>query len=395
MLQSEYVVNLSFLKKQEKFFILRIGSETTTGFLLGVDAEKHLTPLGFWEGIALPDFFSLRSGSVRDRIAKISWKTWRVIVAVEPRSAFVARVPATLKRGDSGAPLTQPEFEDFLGKTASQIFNHCRSSASRGLQTSEAETVLIDSRVGGFRVDGHEVLDPLGFRAKEIYVDIELIFTTRDLHEQLRFLFQASRRFFFTDLVRAQIASISQFHVSPCALLLLGEHASFWFDGAASSRESGMSVKNLSWSSRSYFDTICAQWGVGRNIAEQIYHAHLKREFSPGAHRALDKALGEVSNSLFAQLARNRLKGMAFLNTAHPLPFSLPYRRSGVRLEWPPLDGLLENSGFAINAAEWGIPPYLIFERLAPFLELYYDKNDHKANHWLKRRLHWLGALVG
>ena len=155
-----------------------------------------------------------------------------------------------------------------------------------------------------------------------------------------------------------------------------------------------MRKKELGWNNRSFIERITGEWSVSPAAAGAIYQKYCMGEMSEHLRGYCKKLFAPEIASLFSLIRRAGTKGNIFLSLSIDLPMELPVKCGAARIVKPSLQELLERIGLAISPSEWPLPPNEFFGRLAPFLEFYHDKGDHAVNHWLKRRLHWLGAVV-
>ncbi len=386
------VKGIHFWKPKESFLILEISPEEVNGLLLGLDADKKITPRQFLRGT---DWARLaKRPALRHLVTN-------VIVSADSTLAYTASIPVSLKRENPRESLSVVELENILAQTVGRAFNQCRQEAARYLKMDDLDVVLANSRVVNFKIDGHRVLNPLGFQAEKIEAALELTLTTRGLFEEMRrFLsagWSASRpenSFFFIETAEAELSVIHKVQKLPLSMVRLGHfHSTFSvLEEAAVGHLRGRG--KVRWTAQEIIAALQNDWRVTHTAAEKVYHLFLRNETSSHGRKAMEKILAPAAKDLLAELQKAKLKGNVFLDSPLPLPFGLPVRRGKLALYEPPLGQILEHFGFELRPEEWPVPAHRIFRFAAPFLEYYYDRSDLHANRWLRRHLNWLGASV-
>jgi hypothetical protein len=280
--------------------------------------------------------------------------------------------------------------ENLLAQEIGKIFNQRRSEAASKLKLHEIDTILVNYRVMGLKIDDHLVLNPIGFTGKTIKAVLELTFTTRGIFEYLKNIFNADEGFFFTELSRAALSSIAKIQEPPIGLLLLGvgKGRYFMLEKAAWGRvvyESG-----LGWSLGELLEAISLAFQASHGVVLELYEKYLKNDMSEHFRRSLGRVIRPVIMGFAKKLKESKLRGRVYLYSPLPLPIRTPSTVGGVSLNDLPLGGVTDKLGFRINLAQWQLPPDDVFMKLAPFFEFYGDKSDSEINQRLRRRLHWL-----
>lgn len=377
------MIKFNFFHQREKFLILEISPQKTEGLLLGVDQEKNLIPEKIWKD------FSFR------RISKApleNLKKRKLIVSAHPSLVTTISLPLELKREPniSRSPLTLIELENLLSQAIGRMFNQRRAEASLALGLGELDTILVNAKVGNFKVDGHFVLNPVGFGGNAVDAVLELTFTTRQIFDELQGFFNDRDGFFFTGSSRAGLLALSRIQNPPVSLILMDPAHTFYFvleKAAWGYRTQG---GKLDWSLSSLFKAIASSLGASRSVVLKIYDNYLNHETSEHFSRALARIIKPIENNLFHEIKKSRLVRPVYLFSPIPLPFSSPHRNGRVAINAIPLNQILEKTGFKIDLTQWPLTESEVFTKLVPFLEFYYDKSDLEINQKLRRRLHWL-----
>lgn len=383
------MIKLNFWQKKEKFLILEVSGEKNSGFLLSLDEEKNLKLEKHW-----PDF----SWTKVSRRFLRHLEKWKVVVSADPSFASTVSMPVKLEReaGMTRSPLSSIELENLLAQMSAKLFTQVRGEASRELGIDELDTILIDNRVSNFKIDGHHVLNPIDFKAKRLEALLELTLTTRSIFEDWKNFFNVgqTKNFFFTESARSELLALKRFKNLPVNLLVLnsGEFSHFFTLEKAAVGEV-INRHRIKWSTSRLLEIIEKNFGVSRKVSLNLYNLFLEKGLSP----RLEKHIGTLIKPSLDQLVKNlehlKVKGHIYIDSNLNLPTSLSLRKIKATTKKLPTDELTEHLGFNIQGeSNWPWPKDQIFKHLAPFIEFYYNNEDLSINHWLRRRLHWLGS---
>ncbi|MEK9173546.1 MAG: hypothetical protein AAB594_03190 [Patescibacteria group bacterium] len=383
------MIKLPFIDhSREKFLILEVYPGVTRGLLISTDQEKKIKLEKVWSNFS----WSNLSRHFRQKITK-----WNVIVAASPVLAVTTIIPIRLEREKNlhPSPILAGELENLLAQATAKIFNQCRAFASRSLGIDELDTILIDNRVIGFKIDNHQVVNPIDFKAKHLDAIFELTLTTRSIFDDWKNFFNIgeTRNFFFTELSRAEISVLEKITPTPFGLVVMEKDGTTAFHVDRSSKNSIVKRHKINWLAEKMVSLISEAWGIEEPVAREIYLNYLKKEVSPQVFRYLNRLINPILESLYKELKRVNLKGQVFIDAHLPLPTVFPKRLGGLVIADLPILSILDKHGFKADFRDWPIPAHEVSRRLAPFFEFYYNNDKESGvNHWLRRRLHWLGS---
>ncbi|TSC82085.1 MAG: hypothetical protein G01um101420_615 [Parcubacteria group bacterium Gr01-1014_20] len=383
------MIKLPFIDySREKFLLLEVYPRATRGLLISIDQGKKIKLEKIWSNFS----WSNLSRHFRQKITK-----WNVIVSASPVLAVTTVIPIRLERekNSHASPIQAGELENLLAQATAKIFNQCRAFASRSLGIDELDTILIDNRVIGFKIDNHQVVNPIDFKAKHIDAIFELTLTTRKIFDDWKNFFNIgeTRNFFFTELSRAEISVLEKIKRTPFSLVVIEKDGTTAFHIDRSSKNSIVRRFKINWLADKMISEISKAWGVDESIAREIYSNYLKKDVSPHVFRYLSRLTSPVIESLYKELKKANLKGQVFMDTHLPIPTVFPKRLRGMTIVDLPVMPVLDKLGFKADFRDWPIGAHEISRRLAPFFEFYYNNDKESSiNHWLRRRLHWLGS---
>ncbi|MBI4085167.1 MAG: hypothetical protein HY432_01515 [Candidatus Liptonbacteria bacterium] len=362
-------------KTKEKFLLLDVSAEKISGLLISLDDRKKIRKEKVWENMEK----DLSSG--RSRVPVFADKT---IVACEPELAFKIFVPLSMKRESSNKPIERTELENILAQAIAKIFNHCRREASLVLGMDELDTILADSNISEFEIDGHRVINPLGFKPAEIRAVIKMTFAGRDTFERVKAV-RKKKDFFFTEKWQAQASAIARTDSKRADLLSVCKQKSYLYY-PEEDPDKATARKEIRWSVDALTDEIKGIWDLNSKAAANVYEYYAGEGVSVSLDRYFKKIFSKAVKNLLSQIKKLKTSAKIYVigNIRVDLIGKNPFCE-------PPFRGFIEKSGFEIDMRKPS-PDSEVFQQLAPFFEFYYDNSESEINDWLKRRLNWLGS---
>ena len=366
--------------RREKFFVLLIAPEKVSAVLFAVTRDRIMSCEKFW-----PDFDLSSSSRWWPKILP----HWNVVVAASPNLAYTAHVSFQLERehGEK-TPLSFPELENLLSRGMNQEFIRYRKIASQALGVSDLDTVLADSRIIDFKIDGHRVHNPITFSPKQLHAAVEITFIHRQLYESLRNLIRR-QNFFFTSSAQAKLTTLQKAYSAPFALAVLESPHSALFQVVSSDLGNDYRRHDLAWSAKEFLEVFIETWGVNEEIARDLYRLHEKGMLPKSSEAHVAKRFKEISERLDASLKSVSASGTILVTSQEEIPFT----SKKFTFQKISLPTLLEKMGFTAVGDNWPVADYERFSYIAPLLDFFSDQGSQEINRWLRRRLHWLGSM--
>ena len=383
------MIDFHLFQNKEKYLILEVGEKSTSGFLLRLDPDKEIILEKTWSNF----FWTKISRRFRRHLEK-----WKVIVVANPSLATTIVLPIKLEREDNFAksPLSSIELENLLAQATAKVFTQVRGEASRDLGIEELDTILIDNRVCNFKIDCHHVMNPVDFRAKKIDAVLELTLTTRTIFDDWKtnFSIGETKNFFFTEAARAELFLLKKLKPLPINLLIFNSRQNSQFSKLEKAAVGELIHRGkIKWATNSIINAIEQDLSVSPAVAQKLYSLYSQKKLSPRITRHFNLILKPAIVPFLKHLEELKVRGAVYLDTSLPLPPFLSHKQGHATLENLPFDDLINKLGFKIDSSKYPWPENQIFKHLAPFLEFYYNNEDLAINHWLRRRLHWLGSV--
>ena len=378
------MINWRFWSPRERFLVLEVRPQRTGGLLLSVDKDKNIILEKTWADFPAAKMSPNRTSGVLRK------KT--LIVSVDPALSAVLAFPVELRRDPTNSltPLNLIELENLLAQSISKVFNKHRAEAAQKLGLHELDAILVNSKVGNFKIDGHHVVNPIGFPGGSVGAVLELTFTTRPIFENLKDLWNASEGFFMTNFARSGLMLLSRTQPPPVNLITASYDKTLCYSMKKAAWGNIVYEGKLDWLYNSVFRAVALSVGVSRDVVWGLYQYYLNNELSEDFRRTFERIVRPEADRFFKELKKSKLGGRVYFYSSVPLPFLASARYGRVVVDEFPLSQTLNKTGFRLDSSGWILPSREIFMRLAPFFEFYYDQSDSDINQCLRRRLHWL-----
>lgn len=384
-------------KPREKFLVLTIGSAGVDGLFLSVDEDRNIILEKCVQNLNLKKFLAspMRSMARKSWEGAYLFKAHRKVIAVADSSlATTIPIPLDLLResGVEKSEVALPELENLIAQAMGKIFNQCRSEAAHRLGIHEIDTIMVGAKARNFKVDGHLVVNPVGFTGKHISLLLELTFTGRVLFEDLKQFFNAPEDFFFAESAQARLASLARVRKPPLNLIVDEgtRGASLYILEKTKDGHPVLYREKLIWSFDVLFARIVAELGVGKSASRELYRAYIAGAMSEAATRAFKKIIDPAVEQFLKEVGKGKVKGFVYMDAEHDLPFVLPYKHGATTFELFPLAEILAQLGFSNENGKDSGSDAVIARHLLLFIEAYFDKSNSDINQKLRRRLHWL-----
>lgn len=375
---------ISLFSERERFLVVHADGAHMKTFQLALDKERALVPEDIQE----------YERPVKERRAGTPAFPGPVIIAVEFPHAMVASFPIRFEREHPKDPIIAIELENALAQAVGKAFTQSRKDAGELFGVDELDVMLAGSAVVEFAVQGHRVMNPVGFTGKIVTGVLELTLTRRDLLEDIHRLV-GRRDFFFTHMGRAAVKGLEDMGKAPMALVKTDEEGS-WV-ASMGGKKSGSLLRNtpITWSPSEFLSSIEDAWGVSHETAKRIYDAYCEGRVSERSRQFLRRLFEEDLKALCAELAVQKIPPRVCLVSPVRFPEPFPFKKGKYLFVEPPHDGVVKRIGvvFAPGGAKRASGEW--FMVLAPLVEWYSNKSDSTINHWLRRHLNWLGASRG
>lgn len=320
-----------------------------------------------------------------------------VIIALDPKRMMTVLSSVALVRDDEKEEITEGELHNLVSRAVWLALNRYRPQASERLSAGAHGVVLAHLRLLGVRVDGREVLNPQGIRARKIEFDLEQSFLPRALAEEIQGVFHRvhSAPFFLESGVSfARLVSrILPDEVFALAELSRGTTELYRFTRetryiGAVSLPRALHISTLPWGGTHLEKNFEDYFNVGQDVAKQLVQAHADSETSPFVQRALQKISTEAIERFLKETTPHlKKKEVCYWNSPE---YSLPEFVSAES------HAILKKVSCAELLYRFGFKPHVsgrlsrAWQSAIPiFLDYYYAKEGHWLNRLANQRAKW------
>ncbi len=319
-----------------------------------------------------------------------------ILVSLDPRFATTLHAPVVLVREKPREAVDEADLDNRVAQSLSRIFNRGRARAAKKMAVGELDAVLADVAVKRVKLDGHRVVNPVGFPARTLEFEFIETFVARPLLEFLRGLFPLRRLRFLAErgtMIAALLEYTSGSYEFALIEILEEETHVIVAEGASLGW-----TATITWGRLAFYRAFQDAFGVSSHVAGEMFDLYLVRQGSPGMLRAFEKLLIPVSGDLARAIGKTigRLELKELYITA---PFKLPPFLFGTgfretlpsRMRSIPFEGaaLIRELGFECRGA--GAHENIeAFPALATLLSFYFLPHDDSMTRIARRHARWL-----
>lgn len=321
----------------------------------------------------------------------------RIIVSLDPAFATTIHSSVTLMRDRPKDPIDEADFDNRIAQGIWRLFDRERGKAASKMDVGDLDILMTDVKVKQVKLDGHRVVNPLGFKAKTVEIHYSMTFCPRPFVEALRKVIAPSQLSFMAEggVMMADVLAKLEEHrelllleLSPSSthLFLVHGSATVW-------------IERIAWGTGNFTSVLSDAFAVSADVAEKIFNLYLLRQASPSVLRRIEQLLKQEFSAFAEHLrepvARYNLSALYLFALAR-LPefifsssaFRLALRRR-VRILPVTEELMRDRLGFSLAWAR-SVQHKLIFPELAAFLEFYFLPYDDKMNKIAQRHARWL-----
>jgi len=246
------------------------------------------------------------------------------IVDLDSGSAATIFSFITIQRDNPREELGSIELENSISQAIWKMFDGIRGEISKRLGVEEADLLLADARVIGIKIDGHQIINPSGFKGNELEILLAVTMVRRDKFVENSELFEGGS-------VRAYLIA-KENGFEDAVYVEVGNDSTTIF----SISTSGISyVKDFGWGNKNVVTSISEELGVMPTTATGIYNKHAGGAVSEHVNKKLDKIFYDSLADFVSGVAdsikdvgqgKNSKLPPVYLNTFFPVPDGL-YRK--------------------------------------------------------------------
>lgn len=320
----------------------------------------------------------------------------KIVLSFDPSLATTVHSAVVLMRDKHNQPIDEPDLNNRIAQGIWRLFDRERGRAAAKMAVHDLDVFLTDVKVKYIKLDGHKVVNPLGFRAKTLEIQFAHTFNPRAILPMVKKILPEKHLVFFTEggAAAANILSKAS-NIDNFLLADIQRDRTYVFlaSGATVS-----SLETFSWGKELLLQSIADYFAVGRGVAFKIFDVYMRREASPAMIKKLEKLLETEFSGFMEKLTPLTAKydsGAVYLAADFELPefaFGNDVRRSlGQRLKVLPVhhDLICQKLGFEIRV-QGRLGNQNLFSPIACLLDFYFSPHDDRINRIARRHASWL-----
>lgn len=389
-----------FFERGERFLVVEVFPDVVRASLVRANFERKR--IRFLKSAAVVPVAG-ESGelcvAVKRLLRHFPWRARkRVILALDATLATTVRASVLLMRPNPEEPIDEADLENRIAQGIWKLFDRERSRAAAKMKANVIEVGLTDVRVGHIKLDGHRVVNPVGFRAKVVELQFDLTFAAKPFLASLREAVAPGR---IALLIEAGTAAADVVARSGVADPFLA--AQIFADRTCVYAAEGTSIAyadEFAWGRNNLLAALSTRLGTNQKTSAAILARYLARDGSPYLMKRLEGFLLEeltlFAHGLDPHLARHRAA------SAYLVPFfdppSVMFTRSFAARFARRVKLALANEtlisgalGFDLEASAPGEPEQPnMFPATAGLLAFYFAPVDDRIDRVAKRHARWL-----
>lgn len=381
---------LAFFDKKEKFLVVELFSHGSRVSSLTVDAANKKAYL---DRLVVSESVSMREALSKFR----RLPQYKIMVSLPPKLATTVYSGVSILRDRPRDPIDEADLDNLLSQAVWKFFDRYRATAAKKMGAVDIDVLLTDVRVSQIRLDGHRVVNPIGFKAGTIEVQMNQTFTTRAAMHELKEALPIANIVLITESGTAGLHVLSRIHKEEdlvMASIFPGETDFF------SSNNGRLAYHDqLAWGSDQLGRVLERELAVSAPMARAIMAAAGRGQVSSAVAKKIENILLDELQELVRGLssAMKKEHRLVYLNAFFDLPpvaFSNSLKRKFdgvVRLGKAGLECISENYQFGLECKE-SVGQYNLFSIAALLVEHTMLPNDGLSK-IARKRVRWLSPV--
>lgn len=323
---------------------------------------------------------------------------YKIIVGLDSHLASTIYSSVTLVRDRYKELIDEPELDNLISQAIWKFFDRSRNRVAGKLGVADLDILLTDVRIRGIKLDGHKVVNPIGFKAKTVEIQFSQTFLSRAVIDSLKDIVPLNQVVLMSENGTACSSVIAKAKMSDNFLLVsMFDNKTILFstDGGFHSY-----FDQFNWGEENLKQSLAGDLAVDRETAGAVIGLYIHNRTSQAFRRRLEHLLmREIQNlarGLDSALKRVETR-LVYLNPYFELPhiFGGGFKNQlskSVNLEQPSVDLISQNFGFDIKFKN-DADAKNVFCLLTLLLEWYLSPQDDRISQLAKRRVRWLSPL--
>ena len=386
-----------FLLPKERFLVVEILSQFVRISFLKVNFDKKILEVG---KVIFKEYQLANQNSPLELVKKLlrnfgKLSRYKIILSLDPALATTIYSTVVLLRDKPKEPIDDSDLDNRIAQGIWRLFDRERSHAALKMKVKDLDVLLTDVKVKKIKLDGHKVVNPIGFKAKTLEIQFSQTFNPRSFVVEIKKIIPAEQVMLMAEAgtLEADILTKASGLSNFLLLDLMSDRTHiFLSDGGTIAY-----LNTCVWGHEHLIGSLADFFSVSPPVAEKIFKLYLIQRASPAVLKKIEKLLVLEFEQLINFLAKPLAKydcSCIYLMPFSDLPeFVYSYNlRSSLRSKTKFLPANLtfisEHLGFHIKCKPTLAPS--IFPTLAGLLGFYFSPHDDKMNRIARRHARWL-----
>jgi len=387
---------LGLFSRYDRYLIVELLNHYVQVTVLKVSAEKKEIRVvkNFLQ--PLPEFTPLNSlRAVRLLLKKVRrLDSYKIILSLDSSLATTMYASVPLIRQHPKEAIDEADLDNLISQAIWKFFDRYRLKVANKMNVDDIDVLLSDVRIRSVRLDGHKIVNPIGFKAKSVEIYFSQTFIIRELMKMLQ-----------ETMPKENIALITESGTAISHILwrALGKDRFFVANlfpdqtslfSASNGRMSHHD--NFSWGeqslTRSLFNHLKVDQATAKSLVDAYATENGSQNFLRRFENILIKELQIFANGLNSLIEE---PSEIYVNSFFNMPSLIFSDRFNSRLHKSskllPLSTNLitEKFGYSVQFKK-STQVKNIFSVLCAFLEINFLPQNDKMSHLANRRVRWL-----
>ena len=323
---------------------------------------------------------------------------YKIVLGLDSHLATTIYSSVVLARDRFKELIDEPEIDNLISQAIWKFFDRQRNKVASKMAVSDLDIVLSDVKILGVRLDGHKVVNPVGFKAKTVEVMFSQTFLLRSFVDSVKEILPLDQVLFTTESGTAWSSVMAKSDTGQNFLManIFGEKTAMF----ASAGTQNSYWDHFAWGENNLYAGLASDLALDSETAKGVIGLYNQGATSDTFRRRVEtmisRELQTLANGLNQVVKKMDVKQI-FLHSFFDLPaiFTTNFRDSfdkPVNLRMLNLDIISNNFGFDIKFKYKADAKYS-FSFLATLLEWYLAPREDKMSQMAKRRVRWLSPV--
>ncbi len=322
---------------------------------------------------------------------------YNIILSLDSCFSATTYASVPLVRQHPKDAIDEADLDNLISQAIWRFFDKNRYKVAKKLDIDEVDVLLSNVQIRGIKIDGHKIVNPIGFKAKAVEVFFSQTLVGREFMGGLRDLIPKEKIALITEAGTAMSHILSRalgkedFFVAN----LFPNHAAFF--SASNGRLAHHD--NFNWGEKDMNELLSGHFCVDSEVAGLVMQKYVTSCASQNFTRRFENVLGKelqiFANGLESLI--NEDSADIYLNpffTLPPILFSDRFKNrlaKSFKLSALSTNIITEKLGFEVQCNEF-VKVKNLFSLLSAFLEINFLPQNDKMSHLANRRVRWLVA---